>query len=258
MVSLAVDRKNPLCYSIGSRLRLPYFFDAISDLPDSAICLDLGSGTGFFSVILANLRHKVYAVDPDQLSLDKGRELYTDVNIIFLNGCAEKIPLADNSVDFVVCSEVLEHVTDQRQALAELKRVSRPGAGFFLTVPARGVFGNFFLRIGHDEGNEFEYHSHPLFDRKTIVGLLTENGLKIEKCFYSKFIVAEVFMGLTKLAHNLKKKKEISGQHDILMPPLVYKLIFPLVLGLSRLEDWLLRHSCLPGHMIVAYGKIEK
>jgi hypothetical protein len=47
---------------------------------------------------------------------------------------------ADGSLDFFICSHVLEHIPDDRQALRELYRVLRPGGGGILLVPlVRGV-----------------------------------------------------------------------------------------------------------------------
>jgi ubiquinone/menaquinone biosynthesis C-methylase UbiE len=42
---------------------------------------------------------------------------------------------ADGSLDFFICSHVLEHVRDDRKALRELYRVLRPGGSGILLVP---------------------------------------------------------------------------------------------------------------------------
>ncbi len=47
------------------------------------------------------------------------------------------IPLPDDSVDLVVCYHVLEHIPDDRRAMAELARVLRPGGLAVLQVPFR-------------------------------------------------------------------------------------------------------------------------
>ncbi len=251
--------KNPLFYSIGSRLRLPYFLSIIKSLSKNSNCLDLGCGIGFFSEILAKQKFKVYAIDPDNLSLKKAEELYSGLGINFINSPAENIPLPDNFIDFVVCSEVLEHVENLEQTLSEIVRVCKNGAKFFITIPAKGFFGQFFLKIGHNEHNLYEKDKRPPFKKKDIEKTLKQFNFKIEKFFYYKFAISEVFMGLTKIFHNLKKKKkEISGQHDIIMPPLIYKIIFPFVCFVGHVEDLILRYFFLPGHMIVICGKIEK
>lgn len=51
-------------------------------------------------------------------------------------GDATRLPFADASFHHVIASEVLEHVPDDRSALAELARVLRPGGTLAATVPA--------------------------------------------------------------------------------------------------------------------------
>ncbi len=48
---------------------------------------------------------------------------------------ATALPFPDGSFDAVLCSETLEHVPDDRGAVAEIHRVLRPGGLLFLTVP---------------------------------------------------------------------------------------------------------------------------
>jgi SAM-dependent methyltransferase len=52
-----------------------------------------------------------------------------------VNGDAAALPFADGTFDRVIASEVLEHVPDDRAAIAELVRVLRPGGTIAATVP---------------------------------------------------------------------------------------------------------------------------
>jgi SAM-dependent methyltransferase len=45
------------------------------------------------------------------------------------------LPYADDRFDVVVCSEVLEHISDNGAAIAELVRVLKPGGDLVVTVP---------------------------------------------------------------------------------------------------------------------------
>src|ERR1044072_5627944 len=60
----------------------------------------------------------------------------------------EKIPCADDTFDFILCTQVLEHVPDPLAAVKELRRVLKSSGQLFLTVPqGYGVHGepyNFF------------------------------------------------------------------------------------------------------------------
>ena len=50
-----------------------------------------------------------------------------------------KLPFEDDSFDLVICSHVLEHVPDDRTAIAELFRVVRPRGTAVIQVPAAEV-----------------------------------------------------------------------------------------------------------------------
>ena len=53
-------------------------------------------------------------------------------------GTAEDLPYPDESFDLVLCTQVLEHVTEPHQAIAEIHRVLRPGGSALIST--HGVF----------------------------------------------------------------------------------------------------------------------
>ena len=252
------DKGNSLYYSLASRTRIPYLLSVTDVIRAGEKALDLGCGIGFFSNVIAKNFSKVIAIDSDGKSIEKARVLYGSSNIEFTLAAAEAIPLPDNSIDFLLSSEVLEHVNNLEEALREVKRVCKDGAKFFVTIPSTdGIFGNFFLKISHTGDNLYEQHKKFPFTKKNVSGILSENNFQIKKIYYSKIFLAEIFMGLTKLMHDLKKGRAITGQWDILMPPKIYRIIFPFVLFLAKLEDFILNNA-LRGHMIIISGEIKK
>jgi SAM-dependent methyltransferase len=54
-----------------------------------------------------------------------------------VKGSALSLPFPDATFDCVITSEVLEHIWDDRGAIAELVRVLRPGGRMAVTVPTR-------------------------------------------------------------------------------------------------------------------------
>jgi SAM-dependent methyltransferase len=55
-----------------------------------------------------------------------------------VNGDALRLPFADDSFDHVIASEVLEHIPDDRRAMNEITRVTKPGGTVAVTVPRAG------------------------------------------------------------------------------------------------------------------------
>ena len=83
--------------------------------------LDLGAGTGKLTSVLLDLGLDVTAVEPD----DAMRAL-VDPRATGLAGTAERVPLADASVDGVLVGQAW-HWFDPASAEAEVRRVLRPG-----------------------------------------------------------------------------------------------------------------------------------
>ena len=95
--------------------------------------LDVGCAEGFVS---HHLRQHLpglvtFGVDLDREALARARALHPQVHAAV--GDALALPFASESVDLVVCTEVLEHIPRPEEALAELVRVTR--GHLVLSVP---------------------------------------------------------------------------------------------------------------------------
>src|SRR6185295_18835033 len=86
--------------------------------------LDLGAGTGKFTVELLATGAKVFAVEPVAAMFDNLRVSAPEATA--LAGDAESIPLADETCDAVVRAQSF-HWFATRAALAEMRRVLEPG-----------------------------------------------------------------------------------------------------------------------------------
>ncbi len=73
---------------------------------------------------------------PTWQSIRRRRNPISDTKHLILATSEEQIwPVEDASVDFILCTETLEHVLDTRQFLAEASRSLRAGGTILLTVP---------------------------------------------------------------------------------------------------------------------------
>jgi SAM-dependent methyltransferase len=76
-----------------------------------------------------------------RLVADSGRGVSYVTADLFMEGVDDRVDIsdmkayADRSVDFFICSHVLEHVPDDREALAELYRILKQGGRGILVVP---------------------------------------------------------------------------------------------------------------------------
>jgi len=91
--------------------------------------LDIGTGTGFLAILLAELGHEVVGVDLSSSMLEVAREKArkAGVKVEFRLGDAENLPLKDNSFDATICRHVLWTLPNPDKAIQEWSRVVRSG-----------------------------------------------------------------------------------------------------------------------------------
>ena len=96
--------------------------------------LDFGCGGGELSRLLRERgASKVYGVDLNAKALDLARQSNPyGSSVEFLLGAESSIPLPSNSIDFVFCIAVLEHIMDVDSILSEWHRILRPGGAVLI------------------------------------------------------------------------------------------------------------------------------
>ena len=103
--------------------------------------LDIASGEGYGSALLAGVAAAVVGVDLSEEAVAHARERYgSQAKLRFLRGDAAQIPLPDASVDLVVSFETIEHHARHEEMLSEIARVLRPDGRLVLSSPNRPVY----------------------------------------------------------------------------------------------------------------------
>jgi len=149
--------------------------------------LDIASGEGYGSALLAMVARSVTGVDVDDASVRFASSRYTAMNLNFRTGSAAQIPVADASVDLVVSFETIEHLREHERMLGEFRRVLRPGGRVIISSPnklvysdARGYSNPFHVRelyfhefrdILRDFFPEIRLFGHRIFAGSAVYGL---------------------------------------------------------------------------------------
>jgi ubiquinone/menaquinone biosynthesis C-methylase UbiE len=126
--------------------RIEVVFDEFlkdEDISNKAF-LDGGCGTGLFTKRALERKAKVTSVDiaPKLVALTKKKNPTT----IAIEGSLLQLPFDDNTFDYVISSEVIEHTPNPFHATKELIRVLKPGGKICITVPNK-TFWYFSLKI---------------------------------------------------------------------------------------------------------------
>ncbi|MCF8238797.1 MAG: class I SAM-dependent methyltransferase [Saprospiraceae bacterium] len=94
------------------------------DIQDDGRYLDIGCGTGNYTVALSRRGGNWIGIDPSEEMLDKARQRSTDID--WRVGHVEATGLDDRSMDGIVGSLTIHHWPDLPNAFAELARILRP------------------------------------------------------------------------------------------------------------------------------------
>ena len=154
------------------------------ELNESGIMLDVGCGEGrhIFGIMQEHPEMKCIGLDMDNDSLHKAEEGYeyfksiSNAGAEFLKGSAYSLPFLDNSLDLIVCSEVLEHLHQYNDAVKEIHRVLKPGGKFYASVPASWP-EKICWALSKDYQNQPGGHLR-IFNQSELVSEIEESGFK--------------------------------------------------------------------------------
>jgi malonyl-CoA O-methyltransferase len=160
--------------------------------------LDLGSGTGFFTELLAGTYKQVIGLDISKEMLNFAKE-HRDKKIVWLEADAHKLPLKDNSIDFIYSNLVIQWFDPLDEAITEMLRILKPGGLLIFTTLVDGTLHE--LKSSWKQVDDDQH----VIDFKTVTELNTlfnnENGKLVEqKC---QDIVLE-YQNVIHLARELK------------------------------------------------------
>jgi len=238
-------------YDLATRDKIPVI-QRLMHAEGPGLALDIGVGTGFTTYSVFG-GQRIVCVDVDSVNLGQFRDRVASVPGASRPLCAvalaTALPFKTGTFRFVLCSEVLEHLADDKAASDEISRVMAPGATAVITVPYTGLGFTSFLELlriktVHDFPGP-EQHIRPGYDEASLTRLIEQSGLEVEKRAYYFRVVSRLiadgvsFMHLVyqRLVHNRRawKWSDVTTSEDA---PVVrfYGKVFPALWLFSRLD----------------------
>ncbi len=141
----------------------------------SGVVLEVGAGIG--SNVRAMLdQERVIATEPDPEYVALLRNAFRNrrrIEIVQWDA-TQQPPAQLAGVDTVFCSNVLEHIRDEKAALSNMGKVLKPGGRLIMVVPAgEALFGSMDVVLGHCRR----------YNLSSLLGRLSDAGFELEKSF---------------------------------------------------------------------------
>jgi SAM-dependent methyltransferase len=146
-------------------------YERLADRCAELDVLEAGCGEGYGADLIADVARRVIGLDYDESAVAHVRARYPRVDM--RHGNLAELPLADGAVDVVVNFQVIEHLWDQGQFVAECFRVLRPGGTLLMSTPNRITFSP-----GRDTPIN-PFHTREL-NAAELTELLTTAGLSVD------------------------------------------------------------------------------
>uniref|UniRef100_A0A7C1X6J2 Class I SAM-dependent methyltransferase n=2 Tax=Thermomicrobium roseum TaxID=500 RepID=A0A7C1X6J2_THERO len=119
-------------------------------LPRTARILELGCGGGaLLRELAARGFHELVGLDLARTALAEARQRQTPASLVLAE--AERLPFLDRSFDIVLAADLIEHVDDVEEHLAEVARVLREGGQYLVKTPNRPLAEAYYRLVGLDD-----------------------------------------------------------------------------------------------------------
>lgn len=106
--------------------------------------LDCGTGIGYMAVELAKRGAKVIACDITLKNLVQLKKIAEKMNLeshlATICCSADKLPFKNSQFDSYISNAVMEHLSNEKMVIEEIRRILKKGAGIMITVPLKFQF----------------------------------------------------------------------------------------------------------------------
>ena len=147
--------------------------------------LDIGSGYGFFSLYAKKHGFDVFSINPSKYENDICRELFLKNGFVpkIKVGLFQDFRFEEEEFDFVILSQVLEHIKYPHDMMKEISRILKKGGVLALAVPN---FESLFVKLLGVKDNSCLWVPEHLnyFTERSLKHIVNEINLSLEKMYH--------------------------------------------------------------------------
>jgi len=127
-------------WHLGKLLAFDFFIgEYFQNTESKSVVVEVGCGSGLLLQHLSKNKNTLYGVDINTTALrflnSKMIESGSKDNFMGISAFGENLPFRNNTVDFVLLSEVIEHLRNPQKMIEEISRVLKIGGGVYITTP---------------------------------------------------------------------------------------------------------------------------
>ena len=158
-------------------------------LKPSQRTIDIGCGRGRYTRLLCERAEFTVGMDVDQYGLQRIRNKGIECSLV--QGSAENLPFKASSFDFVLCSEVLEHLNNDKRAVEEMYRILTSKGGTLITVPCPPpVYPD-------------SEHKRVGYTREQIISLLRQSDFEVTSVKFCMFSLSRMLLKFSSIFINI-------------------------------------------------------
>jgi SAM-dependent methyltransferase len=102
--------------------------------------LDVSSGEGYGTTMLAHAAASVVGIDNDAQTIRHAQRHHARSNVQYIRADARRFGLAAGSIDLAVSFETIEHLDDHESFVASIKHALTPDGVLIISTPRKGVY----------------------------------------------------------------------------------------------------------------------
>jgi SAM-dependent methyltransferase len=181
-------------------------------LPHSARILEVGSGTGG-NLLMLSRYGDVSALEMDENARRLSSEKTHVQFAIRAGSCPDNIPFEGEQFDLICMFDVLEHIDEDVETLAALRKHLAPSGRMLITVPAYQ-----WLWSAHDV---FLHHKRR-YTARSLREVFKQSGLRVDRLTYFNTLLLPL-AALVRLKDRMASSKKSSGTET--PPPFINSIL---------------------------------